>query len=156
MVRARGGGGPRVPGRGEQYRPGTSFLNIDLQVVPFTTTALASENLQRLGPFADFDLWALANLPFTSQFQLASARKSFKKLAEHHNVVTTIGGGGGLWLSVDCHHHRNTPPALHGDKITRNIATWNGQRKGEGEITLSGFYPRVFAPKYPHTANWVF
>ena len=33
------------------------------------------------GAFADFDLWALANPPFTSQFQLASAPKSFRKLA---------------------------------------------------------------------------
>ncbi len=63
------------------YKTGASFLNINLRVAPFTTTVLASENLGRLGAFADFDLWALANPPFTSWNWLASARKLFKKLA---------------------------------------------------------------------------
>ncbi len=37
------------------------------------------------GALADFDLWALTTPPFTSQFQLASAHKSFKKLAPGMN-----------------------------------------------------------------------
>ncbi len=50
-------------------------------MVPFATIVLASKNLQ--GSFADFDLWALTNPPFASQFQLAGAGKSFKKLDPH-------------------------------------------------------------------------
>ena len=38
--------------------------------------------------FVDFDLWALTNPPFASQFQLASARKWFKKLAPHLCCLT--------------------------------------------------------------------
>ncbi len=52
------------------------------------------------GAFADFDLWALASLPFVSQFQLASARKSFKKLApelESHLLVVQIFHFADFW-----------------------------------------------------------
>ena len=68
--------------RFKQKRHGASFLNIDLRVVPFTTTVVASEILQRvLEPSQILTCEHLQVYPSQVNFNLASACKSLKKLA---------------------------------------------------------------------------
>ena len=82
------------------------------------------------GAFADFDLCALTTLPFARQFELASARKLFKKLA------LLAGFVGQSWLSKGQQHWiSGMPPSTTGP-----VANWVPHRDLQ--------FCKIFRPKW--------
>ncbi len=92
------------------------------------------------GAFADFDLWVLANPPFVSQFQLASARKSFKKLApgSSFDAFVTPRYVTHLWGTSNKRQQWSLTNAL---RCSTNFS----QGKAKGKIQpFVLWFPRVF------------